>query len=158
MDVSQSAGLYPIELEQWGVGGLAFTGHKSLLGPTGIGGLVLSPSVNQSFPTRYGGTGVDSINPVHTMDYPHRLEAGTINLLGVLGAGPELGLSGHAGAPAGSEPGARALGPVCATGWPPWKGWSFTAPKALVSTCLFLSCNVGGIAGRRRGRHFGRRL
>ena len=89
LDVSQSAGLYPIELEQWGVGGLAFTGHKSLLGPTGIGGLVLSPSVNP-FPTRYGGTGVDSINPVHTMDYPHRLEAGTINLLGVLGLGQSL--------------------------------------------------------------------
>ena len=89
LDVSQSAGLYPIELEQWGVGGLAFTGHKSLLGPTGIGGLVLSPSVNP-LPIRYGGTGVDSINLAHTMDYPHRLEAGTINLLGVLGLGQSL--------------------------------------------------------------------
>lgn len=89
LDVSQSAGLYPIELEKWGVGGLAFTGHKSLLGPTGIGGLVLSPRVNP-MPTRYGGTGVDSINLVHTMDYPYRLEAGTINLLGVLGLGQSL--------------------------------------------------------------------
>lgn len=89
LDVSQSAGLYPIELEKWGVGGLAFTGHKSLLGPTGIGGLVLSPRVNP-LPTRYGGTGVDSINLVHTMDYPHRLEAGTINLLGVLSLGQSL--------------------------------------------------------------------
>jgi cysteine desulfurase/selenocysteine lyase len=89
LDASQSAGLHPIELEQWGVGGLAFTGHKSLLGPTGIGGLVLSPRVNP-LPTRYGGTGVDSISLVHTMDYPHRLEAGTINLLGVLSLGHSL--------------------------------------------------------------------
>lgn len=89
LDVSQSAGLIPIKLEAWGVGGLAFTGHKSLLGPTGIGGLVLSPRVNPR-PTRYGGTGVDSISLVHTMDYPYRLEAGTINLLGVLCLGRSL--------------------------------------------------------------------
>lgn len=89
LDASQSAGLHPIELEKWDVGGLAFTGHKSLLGPTGIGGLVLSPRVNP-LPTRYGGTGVDSISLVHTMDYPHRLEAGTINLLGVLSLGHSL--------------------------------------------------------------------
>ena len=89
LDASQSAGLTPIKLEEWGVGGLAFTGHKSLLGPTGIGGLVLSPRVNP-LPSRYGGTGVDSISLVHTMDYPHRLEAGTINLLGVLSLGHSL--------------------------------------------------------------------
>ena len=89
LDVSQSAGLTPIRLEEWGADGLAFTGHKSLLGPTGIGGLVLSPRVNP-LPTRQGGTGVDSANLTHTMDFPHRLEAGTINLLGVLGLGRSL--------------------------------------------------------------------
>ncbi|MBU2467071.1 MAG: aminotransferase class V-fold PLP-dependent enzyme, partial [Proteobacteria bacterium] len=89
LDVSQSAGLVPMKLEEWGVGGAAFTGHKSLLGPTGIGGLVLSPRVDP-LPTRYGGTGVDSQSLAHTMDYPHRLEAGTINLLGVLCLGESL--------------------------------------------------------------------
>ncbi len=83
LDASQSAGLVPIRLAQWGVGGLAFTGHKSLLGPTGIGGLVLSPDLDPA-PMRFGGTGVNSRSLEHSLEYPHRLEAGTINLLGIL--------------------------------------------------------------------------
>ncbi|RPJ75940.1 MAG: aminotransferase class V-fold PLP-dependent enzyme [Desulfobacteraceae bacterium] len=84
LDASQSAGVVPIRIDKWGVQGLAFTGHKSLLGPTGIGGLVLGPALDPE-PTRFGGTGVDSRSPFHTLEYPFRLEAGTINLLGVLG-------------------------------------------------------------------------
>ncbi len=84
LDVSQSAGVVPIKVKDWGVQGVAFTGHKSLLGPTGIGGLMLGPELNPES-TRFGGTGVDSKNPYHTQEYPYRLEAGTINLLGILG-------------------------------------------------------------------------
>jgi len=83
LDVSQSAGLIPIEVSEWNVAGLAFTGHKALLGPTGIGGLLVSQEVEIS-PSRFGGTGVDSSNPFHTAEYPYRLEAGTVNLLGIL--------------------------------------------------------------------------
>ncbi|RJX34066.1 MAG: aminotransferase class V-fold PLP-dependent enzyme [Desulfarculus sp.] len=86
VDASQSAGLTPIHMHAWGLAGLAFTGHKSLLGPTGIGGLVLSPQVDPR-PTRFGGTGMDSSSLLHTLEYPYRLEAGTINLLGVLALG-----------------------------------------------------------------------
>ena len=84
LDASQSAGVIPLRVRDWGVGGVAFTGHKSLLGPTGIGGLLLSPELDPE-PTRFGGTGVDSKSLYHTREYPHRLEAGTINLFGVLG-------------------------------------------------------------------------
>jgi cysteine desulfurase / selenocysteine lyase len=84
LDASQSAGVIPLRVRDWGVGGVAFTGHKSLLGPTGIGGLLLSPGLDPE-PTRFGGTGVDSKSLYHTREYPHRLEAGTINLFGVLG-------------------------------------------------------------------------
>jgi cysteine desulfurase family protein len=84
LDASQSAGVVPIRVNEWGVQGLVFTGHKSLLGPTGIGGLVLSPEIDPE-PIRFGGTGIDSRNPYHTLEYPYRLEAGTINLLGILG-------------------------------------------------------------------------
>ena len=83
LDASQSAGAIPIRMKDWDVQGIAFTGHKSLLGPTGIGGLVLSPELDLE-PTRFGGTGVDSKSLSHTREYPYRLEAGTINLLGVL--------------------------------------------------------------------------
>jgi cysteine desulfurase family protein len=86
LDASQSAGVVPIRMREWGVSGLAFTGHKSLLGPTGIGGLVIDPELEVK-PSRFGGTGVDSDNPLHSMDYPERLEAGTINLLGILTLG-----------------------------------------------------------------------
>ena len=84
IDAAQSAGQIPIDMAAWQVGAVAFTGHKSLLGPTGIGGLVISPDLEiQS--TRYGGTGVDSKSLLHTQTFPHRLEAGTLNLLGVIG-------------------------------------------------------------------------
>ena len=39
---------------------------------------------------RFGGTGIDSANLFHTQDYPYRLEAGTLNLLGILGLGESL--------------------------------------------------------------------
>lgn len=84
LDVTQSAGVIPIDMKRMRASALAFTGHKALLGPTGIGGLVLSPDLDVR-PTRFGGTGMDSSSLLHTGDYPHRLEAGTINLMGVIG-------------------------------------------------------------------------
>jgi cysteine desulfurase family protein len=84
IDAAQSAGVVPIDLSGWRVSAIAFTGHKSLLGPTGIGGLILSRGFDVQI-TRFGGTGIDSQEPIHTQTYPHRLEAGTINFLGVLG-------------------------------------------------------------------------
>jgi cysteine desulfurase family protein len=84
LDVAQSAGLVPIDMKTWGVNAIAFTGHKALMGPSGVGGLVLLPDL-QIAPTRFGGTGIDSANLFHTQNYPHRLEAGTLNLLGIIG-------------------------------------------------------------------------
>ena len=84
IDAAQSAGVVPIDMGGWRVAGVAFTGHKSLLGPCGIGGLVLDPGLEIAS-TRFGGTGVDSKSLVHTQTFPHRLEAGTLNLLGIIG-------------------------------------------------------------------------
>jgi cysteine desulfurase / selenocysteine lyase len=89
LDVSQSAGSIPIEMEKWHVSGLAFTGHKSLLGPTGIGGLIIHPELPIRS-TRFGGTGIDSASLLHTQAFPYRLEAGTLNLLGILALGESL--------------------------------------------------------------------
>jgi cysteine desulfurase / selenocysteine lyase len=93
VDVSQSAGMVPIDMRNGSVQALAFTGHKSLLGPTGIGGLVIDPEADfpiDPMPTRFGGTGVDSKNPFHPLVYPNRLEAGTLNLFGILALGESL--------------------------------------------------------------------
>lgn len=84
VDTAQSAGLVPIDLKSWGPAAVAFTGHKSLFGPTGIGGLAVHPDLDIRS-TRFGGTGIDSGNPIHTQTFPHRLEAGTINLMGIIG-------------------------------------------------------------------------
>jgi cysteine desulfurase/selenocysteine lyase len=84
VDVTQSAGLIPVDMTAWQAAAIAFTGHKSLLGPTGTGGLAVAPGIDIR-PTRFGGTGIESKSPVHTQSYPHRLEAGTLNLLGIIG-------------------------------------------------------------------------
>ncbi len=84
VDAAQSAGQIPIDMDAWKISAVAFTGHKSLLGPTGIGGLVVHPDLDLRT-TRFGGTGIDSESPVHTQTYPYRLEAGTINLMGIIG-------------------------------------------------------------------------
>lgn len=89
IDAAQSAGVIPIRMSSWGLAGIAFTGHKSMLGPSGIGGLVLNRDVAIE-PTRFGGTGVDSRSPVHTETFPHRLEYGTLNLLGIIGLSEAL--------------------------------------------------------------------
>ena len=84
IDVAQSAGQTPIDMAAGNISALAFTGHKALMGPTGIGGLILAPDLDVRS-TRFGGTGIDSADPLHTQAFPHRLEAGTINMLGIIG-------------------------------------------------------------------------
>ncbi len=84
VDAAQTAGQIPVDMRALGAAAVAFTGHKALMGPSGIGGLVLSPGLDPAT-TRFGGTGVDSQSLEHTQSFPHRLEAGTLNLLGVIG-------------------------------------------------------------------------
>jgi cysteine desulfurase/selenocysteine lyase len=84
IDASQTAGKIPIDIEELNVDVVAFTGHKSLLGPTGIGGLYVREGIEIRH-TRAGGTGVRSTVRTHLEEYPYRLEYGTLNILGVAG-------------------------------------------------------------------------
>ena len=84
IDASQSAGKVPIDIEQMHIDIVAFTGHKSLLGPTGIGGLYVREGIEIRH-TRAGGTGVRSAQRMHLDDYPYRLEYGTGNVVGIAG-------------------------------------------------------------------------
>ena len=84
IDSSQSAGKIPIDIEDLNVDIVAFTGHKSLLGPTGIGGLYVREGI-EIRQTRAGGTGVRSAVRTHLFEYPYRFEYGTLNTLGVAG-------------------------------------------------------------------------
>ncbi|MBU1317658.1 MAG: aminotransferase class V-fold PLP-dependent enzyme [candidate division Zixibacteria bacterium] len=82
VDASQTGGMIPINMRDMNVDVLAFTGHKSLLGTTGIGGLCVREHLDIR-PTRSGGTGVRSAYPYHLEDYPYRMEFGTPNMVGM---------------------------------------------------------------------------
>jgi len=84
VDASQTAGKLPIDVQAMHIDVLAFTGHKSLMGPTGIGGLCIQDHVNIRH-TRAGGTGVRSAHRLHLDEYPWRLEYGTPNIHGIAG-------------------------------------------------------------------------
>jgi len=84
VDTAQTAGVIPINIQEMHIDALAFTGHKSLLAPTGIGGCYVAEGVEVKH-TRAGGTGVRSAYPYHLDEYPFRLEVGTPNVLGIIG-------------------------------------------------------------------------
>lgn len=84
IDSSQSAGKIPVDIQESNVDVVTFTGHKSLLGPTGIGGLYVRNGVDIRH-TRAGGTGIRSAARMHLEEYPYRLEYGTLNTVGVAG-------------------------------------------------------------------------
>jgi cysteine desulfurase family protein len=84
IDASQSAGKVPIDMDEQCLDAICFTGHKSLLGPTGIGGLYVREGVEVRH-TRAGGTGVRSAERAHLDEYPFRLEYGTPNTVGIAG-------------------------------------------------------------------------
>lgn len=84
VDASQTAGVYPIDVQALGIDVLCFTGHKSLLGPQGTGGMYVRPGV-EIRPLLTGGSGVDSYNPHHPSAMPAALEAGTMNGHGLAG-------------------------------------------------------------------------
>ncbi|OAA91806.1 aminotransferase class V-fold PLP-dependent enzyme [Clostridium ljungdahlii] len=87
VDSAQTAGAYPIDVQRDNIDILAFTGHKSLLGPTGTGGLLINCDTNCIRPLKSGGTGEDSKNPYQPDYYPNKLEAGTLNVAGIVGLG-----------------------------------------------------------------------
>ena len=84
VDAAQSAGVLSVDVQEMCIDLLAFPGHKSLLGPTGTGALYVGPRATLR-PWREGGTGGDSLTPTQPADFPHYLEGGTPNVLGVVG-------------------------------------------------------------------------
>ena len=91
VDTAQSAGRCRLDMKALNIGCLAFTGHKGLLGPQGIGGFILSKELAlQMDPLISGGTGSFSHTELIPKVLPDRLEAGTLNLPGVYGLNAAL--------------------------------------------------------------------
>lgn len=86
VDAAQTAGVYPIDVNELNISLLAFTGHKGLLGPTGTGGLYIAPGIELQ-PLKEGGTGGDSLLEHQPDHLPDRFEAGTPNSAGIAGLG-----------------------------------------------------------------------
>lgn len=89
LDASQTAGVLPLDMTAQGVDVVCFTGHKSLMGPQGTGGLCLREGLDVR-PFAVGGTGVQSYSEVQPAEYPTRLEAGTLNGHGLAGLSAAL--------------------------------------------------------------------
>lgn len=89
LDASQTAGTFSIDMEARGIDVVCFTGHKSLLGPQGTGGLCVREGVDVR-PLLTGGTGVQSFLETQPEEWPTRLEAGTLNSHGIAGLGAAL--------------------------------------------------------------------
>ena len=77
----------PIDVTRNAVDLLAFPGHKSLLGPSGTGGLYIGERVNvaELEPLHAGGTGLRSEDDIQPLELPYRYESGTVNTLGIAG-------------------------------------------------------------------------
>ena len=83
VDVSQSAGCIPVEIDKWKADAAVFTGHKSLLGIQGTGGFYIRSGIKLK-PLKYGGTGRNSAQLTYENgDYEY--EVGTQNMPGITG-------------------------------------------------------------------------
>ena len=86
VDSAQSAGILPLNMQKLHIDALAFTGHKGLLAPQGIGGLLLRENIiDKITPLIVGGTGSLSHTERTPRFLPDKFEAGTLNLPGIAG-------------------------------------------------------------------------
>ncbi len=86
VDTAQSAGSIDINMQECNIDFLAFTGHKGLLGPQGIGGFLISETLDsQLTPLIAGGTGSQSDSLLMPDYLPDKYESGTLNLPGIIG-------------------------------------------------------------------------
>ena len=101
VDASQTAGRFAIDMERDCIDVLCFTGHKSLLGPQGTGGICVRRGIAVR-PLVTGGTGIRTFDRQQPREMPEALEAGTLNGHGI--AGLEAGLRYNSGAGTGTAP------------------------------------------------------
>lgn len=84
VDGAQGGGHIPISLEKDNISMLALAGHKGLYGIMGSGALLLGDSISLE-PITFGGTGIYTFSHTQPLEYPERLEAGTLNLPAIAG-------------------------------------------------------------------------
>ncbi|MGC7872637.1 aminotransferase class V-fold PLP-dependent enzyme [Desulfosporosinus sp. SYSU MS00001] len=91
VDSAQTAGFTEMDMNWLEVDALAFTGHKGLLGPQGIGGFLVNKRIEPSIePLIEGGTGSLSELETQPAYMPDKFEAGTLNIPGIFGLNAAL--------------------------------------------------------------------
>ncbi len=91
VDAAQTAGIFPIDLTKTHIDALCFTGHKGLLGPQGIGGLIIRDELAEEISGLImGGTGSRSESFEMPDFLPDKLESGTLNIPGIYGLSKAL--------------------------------------------------------------------
>ena len=91
IDTAQTAGVLPIDFKKLNLSALAFTGHKGLLGPQGIGGFLIDMDfANKLYSIIEGGTGSLSESETQPNYMPDKFESGTLNIPGIYGLNASL--------------------------------------------------------------------
>ena len=92
VDSAQTAGSVPIDMKKMNIDVLTFTGHKGLMGPQGIGGMIMTDEMAELIdPLIEGGTGSISDKEITPLSLPDKFEAGTLNLPGIVGLHAAIG-------------------------------------------------------------------
>lgn len=89
VDMAQTAGIVDLNVGLEYIDFAVFAGHKTLFGPTGIAGFIMSPGFELP-PFLFGGTGYDSANQDMPASFPERYEMGTLNISGIAGLNAAL--------------------------------------------------------------------
>ena len=127
VDAAQSAGCYPIDVEAMNIDLLAFSGHKSLFGPQGTGGLYIRPGIESRLePLKYGGTGSYSEHENQPDFLPDKYESGTPNTVGLAGLGAGVRFVMQEGLANIQEEGGEADRSCSWTDWLPYPVWPAT--------------------------------
>ncbi len=143
VDASQTAGSVTVDVVRDDIDFLAFTGHKALLGPSGVGGGYIR---NAEFvrPLYEGGTGTNSQSLRHPQGLPDKYEAGTPNYLGIAGLGASLDYLRHRGLENVWEV-ERMLTTTCLEGLQAIKRVHVYGPPPHRDRCPVVSFNIDGL-------------
>jgi cysteine desulfurase family protein len=141
VDAAQTAGIIPLDMQKTGVDVLAFTGHKSLFGPQGTGGLCVNDGTEIA-PYLVGGSGIRSYDEEHPKIMPESLEAGTLNSHGIAGLSAGLAYVEGVGVPVIAER-IKALVRRFEEGLCDCEGVTIYGGRAGIDRCGIVALNLG---------------
>jgi cysteine desulfurase family protein len=158
VDAAQTAGALPIHVDEMAIDLLAFSGHKSLFGPQGTGGLYIREGIEKHLrPLLMGGTGSRSEFEVQPDFMPDKYESGTPNTIGLagLGAGVRFVLAEGAEAIRSKEEG---LTERFLKGLASLKGITVYGPPDAASRTAAVSFNIAGVSPSEAALEFDERF